>query len=337
MKLTLLKKTGVVDDPDPRTTPPTRIFPVSPQYDDAKLTPAKSIHCIFVVLNGTADAASGLVTAQLFVKGEIAQGVLSPAGGATSETRWVPVGSPKTVSNNELVTFRLPPAADKDDCFMRLTSISGTSATDVAMYWAPGGEMEADLGLGSATGAIATLNSAIQALMLAQYNATRPVLADRIASIAQANQRGDITVMEQYLPSAEDSANGGFHTFERAIADVLGAWTGYHSGTTKVGTAGINVKAAVGRVRQLRGVNTSTTVDYYLVLVDKATAPINGDAVVDAIALPRSAAGVAVNEKHRDYPGGKKMTAGFSYAISTTPHTVTLAAALDCSVGAEYA
>lgn len=165
------------------------------------------------------------------------------------------------------------------------------------------------------------------------YAVIRTILADGKDLSLQANQRGDLAVMEQFIPSGEDNANGIYWDQERAVADSLGAWTGGGTGATKVGTAGAFIKAAAGRLRKILGANTHATNTYYLLAFNKATAPVANDLPFAAVALaPNPAATFGMSVQGIDFPGGAFCSTGIAYAISTTPEKLTLPASSDCVV-----
>lgn len=116
-----------------------------------------------------------------------------------------------------------------------------------------------------------------------------------------------------------------------------GAWTNYRSGDALIGAAGLVISAAPGRLRSITGVNTSTTTSYYLVGVDKAIAPVNGDDALFAIPLQDASSNFAGSGNGLDFGvDGMFFGAGIAYAISTTPQIVTLAAASTVAVFARY-
>ena len=177
----------------------------------------------------------------------------------------------------------------------------------------------------------------LNTLPYAKFNLTRPTLADTNGVCLQIDQYGNLKIVEQAAPDYEDNANDLAWTSIRACADALGAWTSYQSTSTKVGTAGISVKTTAGRIRHAYGINTHATNVYYLLLVDKASAPVANDVALHRIQLlPALAAPLAL-------PGpfgmveGSYFGTGVAYAISTTPEKVTLPGTSDCVVELQYA
>ena len=57
----------------------------------------------------------------------------------------------------------------------------------------------------------------------------------------------------------------------------------------------------------------------YLLLFNKATAPLNGDVPAIAIPVIQVDPQVSLGSADRDYPGGLPMTTGISWALSTSP------------------
>lgn len=93
------------------------------------------------------------------------------------------------------------------------------------------------------------------------------------------------------------------------------------------GTAGLNVTAKPGNLYQFNAINTSASVAYYLQIHDKATAPIANDV---PIWEQRLAPGVDIPTSFQ--LAGLPLANGLSFAISTTPRLLTLAASNDCVV-----
>ena len=193
----------------------------------------------------------------------------------------------------------------------------------------------------SSNGAITNWQGVGHIAPFARYHLTRSVIPELGGSVFNANQRGDITVAEQFIPSYEDNANGGAHTFERAIADSLGAWTLYSSGATRVGATGVSVKTTAGRLRKIGAVNVNGGTNFWIVVVNKASAPVNGDAAVWAFPLTHTGS-VSMSfgtgpERSVDFPGGLYLGTGIACAVSVIPEKVQLPSQSDCTIFAEYA
>lgn len=173
-------------------------------------------------------------------------------------------------------------------------------------------------------------------LPLAQYLATRPVMSDAQFATFMANTRGDLAVQEQFLPDYEDNDNDIAWVNRRAISTSTGAWTNYASGgAALVGTAGITIKASAGRLRGIGGCNTSAATKYYLLVINKATAPVADDVAVASVPLDTTGS-FGGSGNSLDFGEGIYLSAGVSYAISTLPQKVALAGALDCAVWGFY-
>lgn len=112
---------------------------------------------------------------------------------------------------------------------------------------------------------------------------------------------------------AEDSGNDPIRTTSSAA----------------VGTAGIVLKNSRGRLYVLDVVNVSGTA-YYLMVFNKAAAPVNGDTPIWRRRLPLS------GELRLDFEFGLAGTAGLSFAISSTPGTLTLAVSDDIHFAAHW-
>ena len=102
------------------------------------------------------------------------------------------------------------------------------------------------------------------------------------------------------------------------------------SSTAKVGTAGILLKAGEGRLYRLDVVNTAET-PYYVMVFDKATAPVNGDTPIWRRLLPESGELVLDLETF-----GLGCALGIGIAISSTDATLTLAEAADVHFAAHW-
>ncbi len=178
----------------------------------------------------------------------------------------------------------------------------------------------------------------LRSIPIAQYLATRPVMQSGYFTTEQVNQRGDRSVQEQYLPDYEDNANDVAWVQTRALPVNTGAWTNYNSGTTKVGTAGISIKTTAGCVRRIAACNTHASTEYWLLLVNKASAPVANDAAISSIPLADVATGnFGMSGNNRDFGArGLYLSAGVAVAISTTPEKVTLPGSSDCVIEVEY-
>lgn len=100
--------------------------------------------------------------------------------------------------------------------------------------------------------------------------------------------------------------------------------------TALFGLAGVSIVAKPGRVYHIAAVNNAAT-PYFLQIHNKATAPVAADVPVWECKLPASLDcdidwGVA----------GLYLTLGFGVAISSTAGSLTLAAANDAVVYAQY-
>jgi hypothetical protein len=182
-----------------------------------------------------------------------------------------------------------------------------------------------------------TFTGFMNVLPIALYNSTPGTRTTGQGGTLEADATGNLRSAEQFGAAAEDNTALLMWVAGRASSTATGAWTGYESGTTKIGTAGINVKASAGRLRRLSAENASTSATYWLVAVNKASAPVANDAVVASTILPpQLAATIPQPVIAMDFGiDGKYFSTGISYAISTTPEKVTLGSA-DCHVWGDY-
>ena len=97
------------------------------------------------------------------------------------------------------------------------------------------------------------------------------------------------------------------------------------------GTAGVVLKSSKGRLYRLDAVNISGATPYYLMVFDKATAPINGDTPIWRRRLPTGGEASLMLE---DY--GLACANGIAIAISSADATLTLAASNDAHYAAHY-
>lgn len=188
------------------------------------------------------------------------------------------------------------------------------------------------------TGLQTVVTGVLNVLPIARYTATRAVLSDTNAVELQSNPRGDLSVAEANKIGGEDTANDVMKISPKALSGSADAWTTY-AAAAKVGTVGINVKAGAGRVRRIRVTNAAAATGYFLLLVNKASAPVNNDLPSDGVWVPFAAAATGgTGNGEIDYgPDGKYLGTGISYAISTTEEKVTLAGAADAMVYFDYA
>lgn len=102
-------------------------------------------------------------------------------------------------------------------------------------------------------------------------------------------------------------------------------WLPYESGLVLVGAVGLLVQAGQGWVRRMGGINTSPTIEYFMVLTNKVTAPINGDGVRASVRLPpQLASSLQAVPPTLDFPDPKLFPLGIGIALSATPQIVTL-------------
>lgn len=186
-------------------------------------------------------------------------------------------------------------------------------------------------------GVLKDITGTPRSVPMSRYEATRPTMTDEQFAVLMSNIRGDLAVQEQYAPGYEDNTNSVAWTTVRALAVATGAWSNYGSGATKIGTAGVVAKASAGRLRRIAAINTSGATNYYLVVLNKATAAAANDVTVDAVPLSNTGASFGLSRGAIDFGSeGIYLSAGISLAISTTPEKVTLAGANDCVIFGQY-
>jgi hypothetical protein len=189
------------------------------------------------------------------------------------------------------------------------------------------------------TGAVSAVTGWTNVLPGAQYLAANPTLTDTQFSTLLLTISGFLKTSLGDLIAGENLTDAVLHVMPKAMTSSTGSWTAYNSTATLVGTAGISVKAAAGRLASIRATSTNTTVQHYLLLCDKASAPVANDVAVASVAIPALTAASIATTGVLDFAaaGGKYFSLGVAYAISTTPQKVTLAGALEFAVQAEYA
>lgn len=176
-----------------------------------------------------------------------------------------------------------------------------------------------------------TITGYLASIPFAKYNAARTIRADGQVGPHEANARGDIAVQEQYLPDFEDNANDVAWVQQRALAVSTGAWANYSSGGTLVGTAGLNIKNAPGRLRGIGGVNYSGATKVYLLVVNKASAPVANDLAVASIPLDTSG-NFAGSGNSIDFGAhGIYLSTGISVCLSILPQKVDLTGIADAA------
>lgn len=171
-----------------------------------------------------------------------------------------------------------------------------------------------------------------------RYDANPTTRTDGQAFDEQQDISGNKLVSLGTDIAGENRTDGVLFNSPRAIASTTGAWTNYSS-AAKVGNAGINVKAAAGRIRDINVLVATGSINYYCLVVDKASAPVANDLPVDGFIVPIfNTVSASLWNGERDFgESGKTCTNGVSFAISTTPEKVTLPATLDWMVFVRYA
>ncbi len=315
----VLSKSGITDDVAPTGAGyASRTFTVPTTVDDGTGRQSGVIYIRPELKTaGGVTVTNGTLTISLWLK-------IGGTGGT-----WTQIGDPQTIPRGRRIPMYFGDLDIDTPGALQITAVTGSTPAVAASV-----DLTCDIG------AIAAGMSRVGpgGVPLVQpygfFSALNPVLGEGDETYFRLTQAGALRVAEMFAADAEDNGNDAFHTIERACADtsaLSAPWTPYSSGTTLIGTAGVSVKVLPGRIRAAGGVNTHATNNYFLVLVDKASAAVNNDAAVWAIPLA-SVASFGLSGQKFDFPGGLKFATGLAYAISTTPHKVTLPATLDCVV-----
>lgn len=121
----------------------------------------------------------------------------------------------------------------------------------------------------------------------------------------------------------------------RSIDSKIPQWL---SGVTPslVGTTGQVIKSASGRCKRVSVETTETANAEYLLVFDKATAPINGDAPIDFVRIPAIAMNNASPSSIFYGDTGRVFTNGIAFAVSSTLATLTLSLNSRVMVSYEY-
>jgi hypothetical protein len=183
------------------------------------------------------------------------------------------------------------------------------------------------------SGTLTSLVGFLDVIPVGTFNLVKPTLADGNFTPVQFDSNGNLRTAEQFVGGYENNGAGVAYTLGRAIPTNDGAWSTTSSGGTAVGTSGVSVKASPGRVRRLSITNKNATTGFYLMLHNKASAPVNSDAPVDRFWVPERdvTAKDTVNTVVIDFgPEGRYFSTGIGIAASSTVDTVTLLAGLDC-------
>lgn len=163
----------------------------------------------------------------------------------------------------------------------------------------------------------------------AQYNLGAIALADTEWRALQLTSQAWLRTCEQQAPTAEDNTNNVYWTQIRAIAASTGAWTN-DAPTALIGTAGRNIKATPGRIRDFEVTNTGFN-GWWAQVHNDAAAPVNTDNSVRRAWVP---SGQTVT---LDFgPEGIYLSAGVAIAISTQPIALTLIGADEAAVAARW-
>ncbi len=144
---------------------------------------------------------------------------------------------------------------------------------------------------------------------------------------------GNLRTAEQFAGGYENNAVGVAYTLSKAVPTNDGAWSFTSSAGTAIGTAGVSIKAAPGRVRRITVTNKNATTGFYFMLHNKASAPVASDAPVERYWVPERDATVkeTINTIIVDFgPDGLYLGTGIGIAASSAVDSVTLLAGLDC-------
>lgn len=121
----------------------------------------------------------------------------------------------------------------------------------------------------------------------------------------------------------------------RSIDTKIPQWL---SGATValIGTSGQVIKSASGRCKRLNVETIETANAEYLLVFDKATAPINGDVPIDFIRIPAIASNNASPSSLFYGDTGRAFANGISFAVSSTLSVLTLSLNSRVMVSYEY-
>lgn len=176
-----------------------------------------------------------------------------------------------------------------------------------------------------------TLTGVLNTLPWAVYNATPTARTEGQGGPLQASTSGAVKANETDAAVAEDNPNGVLWTVPAALTVTKNSWSRTSSSSAGVGTAGVSIKASLGRVRLIRVTNAHGTVAFYIQLHNKATAAVNNDVPVDRALVP------ALGTATLDYGAeGMSMATGISIAASTTINLLTLLGAADAHYMIEW-
>lgn len=308
----IFAKLGITDDAVPTANPASlanRAFGIPAAYDYAKVQPTGSMAFAFEFLDANSAVVAGVsATATLWLCDS----------SVPERPFWYRSGGAQAVISGQVYSFPTG-TMDRDGAigFLQITGITGGSPVSVFVRGAP-----------SVAG------------VTAQYLAAGRTMSDGDVAALLTTLNGFLKVSMGDEIGGEYRTGRAMMTAPRALSDTEGATTNYNSGSSLVGTAGLLVKgASAGRLYRAAGANTSTTVACFLVMVDKATAAVNGDQIVDFVAVPALTAAGVPNSGVLDYGaiGGKTFTNGCSLAFSSTPHVVTLILANVAAAVGNYA
>lgn len=154
---------------------------------------------------------------------------------------------------------------------------------------------------------------------MARYTAVRPALADGEAWSLQLNSQGDLSVAEQFAPTAEDNADAVLAVAMRPLA--VSTYSATPVDSTALEASHV-LKAAPGNLYRLQIYNNNAAARWFQ-LHDAAALPADG-------AVPRwiyYLAGQSSSPPFDWQPGGRYFTTGIVVCGSTTGPTKTLGAA----------
>lgn len=168
------------------------------------------------------------------------------------------------------------------------------------------------------------------------YNDTPPTLSDGDVAPLQADESGNLKVVEQQMPAAEDGVAGVIATLMKPAVNSMYSSSGYQN----LGAATKDViKNAAGNLYAVRATNENASARY-LQVFNKASAPTAGvDTPLRSWKIPAGTAN-APGIIHLDsewFSPSEYFGTGIAFAISTTKTTFTdSATASEHEISARY-
>ena len=176
----------------------------------------------------------------------------------------------------------------------------------------------------------------LNVLPVAQYNSAQLTLNDRQFMMLQATLNGYLRTTEQFVPVAEDNANGVIAVTPKVV--VAATYAPTRTGTLNAVSTAF-AKATAGNLISLYVCNQNYVGDVYIQMFNQTTAPTNGTAPTYFYSVPpRTTAGPGTLNVGMETlsQAGDYFSTGIAWALSSTSGTLnTLVASQSLGVAVQ--